>query len=182
MSRAKIYGIPSQSAISLRATAEDLLLAQKVVADLDRPKPTYRLTYTITEMDGGKRVGSQRFALIVISGGRSEFKQGSRVPLVTGSTNDGATTQNSVTYVDVGLDIEAFADGSPDGVRVRSKVVQSSVAEEKSGLGAQDPMIRQTSLDGSSILMPGKPLVLGSLDMPGSTRHMDVEVVAELVK
>jgi hypothetical protein len=43
-------------------------------------------------------------------------------------------------------------------------------------------MIRQTSLDGSSILMPGKPLVLGSLDMPGSTRHMDVEVVAELVK
>jgi hypothetical protein len=28
----------------------------------------------------------------------------------------------------------------------------------------------------------GKPLVLGSLDMPGTTRHMDVEVVGELVK
>ena len=180
--RAKIYGIPSQSAISLRANAEDMLLAQKVVADLDRPRPTYRLTYTINESDGGKRLGSQRYTLIVTSGGRSEFKQGSRVPLVTGTTNDGATTQSSVTYVDVGLDIEAFADGSPDGVRVRSKVVQSSVAEEKSGMGAQDPMIRQASLDGSSILALGKPLVLGALDMPGSTRHMDVEVVGELVK
>jgi hypothetical protein len=27
----------------------------------------------------------------------------------------------------------------------------------------------------------GKPLVLGSLDIPSSTRHMDVEVVMEQV-
>jgi type II secretory pathway component GspD/PulD (secretin) len=182
LTKARIYGVPSQSSISLRANAEDLQQAQKIVADLDRPKPTYRLTYTINESESGKRVGSQHFTLIVISGGRSEFKQGSRVPLVTGSTSDGTTTQNTVTYVDVGLDIEAFVDGSPDGVRVRSKVVQSSVSEEKSGIGMQDPMIRQTSLDGSSTLAPGKPLVLGSLDVPGSTRHIDVEVVAEQVK
>ena len=181
VSRAKIYGIPSQSAISLRASAEDMLLAQKVVADLDRPKPTYRLTYTITEMDGGKRVGSQRFMLIVLSGGRSEFKQGNRVPIITATSNDGGTAQNSVTYIDVGLNIEATVDGSPDGVRVRSKVVQSSMAEEKPG-AAQDPTIRQSSLDGSSILTLGKPLVLGALDVPGSTRHVEVEVVAELVR
>jgi hypothetical protein len=27
----------------------------------------------------------------------------------------------------------------------------------------------------------GKPLVLGSIDIPGSTRHLDVEVVMEQV-
>jgi hypothetical protein len=179
--RAKIYGTPTQSSISLRADAEDMLLAQKVVADLDRTRPTYRLTYTLNESDGGKRVGSQRYTLIVLSGGKSEFKQGNRVPVITATSNDGGTAQNSVTYIDVGLNIEATVDGSPDGVRVRSKVVQSSMAEEKPG-AAQDPTIRQSSLDGSSILTLGKPLVLGALDMPGSTRHMDVEVVAEVVK
>jgi type II secretory pathway component GspD/PulD (secretin) len=119
--------------------------------------------------------------LLVLSGGRSEFKQGNRVPIVTATTNEGGTPQNSVTYVDVGLTIESTVDGSPDGVRVRSKVAQSSVVEEKSAV-TQDPTIRQTSLDGSSLLVPGKPLVLGAIDVPGSTRHMEVEVVSELVR
>jgi type II secretory pathway component GspD/PulD (secretin) len=179
--RAKIYGTPTQSSISLRANAEDMLLAQKVVADLDRPRPIYRLTYTINESDSGKRVESQRYMLIVLSGGRSEFKQGNRVPIITSTNNDGGTLQNTVTYVDIGLNIQATVDGSPDGVRVSSKVVQSSPAEEKSG-AAQNPTIRQSSLDGTSILTPGKPLLLGALDVPGSTRHMEVELVAELVK
>jgi type II secretory pathway component GspD/PulD (secretin) len=179
--RAKIYGTPSQSSISLRGSAEDLQQAQKIVAELDRPRPTYRLTYTINESESGKRVGSQRYTLIVLSGGRSEFKQGNRVPIITATSNDGGTPQNSVTYIDVGLNIEATVDGSPDGVRVRSKVAQSSMGEEKSG-ATPDPTIRQNSLDGTSMLTPGKPLVLGALDVPGTTRHEDIEVVAELVK
>jgi hypothetical protein len=179
--RAKIYGVASQSSISLRANAEDMLLAQKMVTELDRARPTYRLTYTINESDGGKRVGSQRYTLTVVSGGRSEFKQGNRVPIVTATTNEGGAPQNTVTYIDVGLNIQVIVDGSPDGVRVSSKVAQSSLSEEKSG-AAQNPTIRQSSLDGASILTPGKPLVLGALDVQGSTRHLDVEVVAELVK
>jgi hypothetical protein len=67
-------------------------------------------------------------------------------------------------------------------VRLRTKVVQSSVAEDKSGVGNSDPVIRQTTLEGTSTLVQGKPLVLGSLDVPGSTRHQEVEVVSELVR
>ena len=59
---------------------------------------------------------------------------------------------------------------------------QSSIAEEKSGVGEQDPIVRQTVLEGSSILAPGKPLTLGSLDIPGSTRRLEVEVVLEAVR
>ncbi len=44
------------------------------------------------------------------------------------------------------------------------------------------PVIRQTTLEGTSTLVQGKPLVLGSLDVPGSTRHQEVEVVSELVR
>jgi hypothetical protein len=34
-------------------------------------------------------------------------------------------------------------------------------------------------LKGESLLAPGKPLMLGSVDIPGSTSHLDVEVVME---
>src|ERR1700678_2524513 len=55
---AKIYLVPSQNAIVMRSTPENLALAQKLISDLDRPKKVYRLTYAITEIDGGKRVGT----------------------------------------------------------------------------------------------------------------------------
>ena len=87
-----------------------------------------------------------------------------------------------MTYIDVGLNFDATLDEFANGVRLRTKVDQSSVAEERSGVGPQDPVVRQTSLEGTSFLTPGKPLVLGSLDIPGSTRHQEVEVVMEAVR
>jgi type II secretory pathway component GspD/PulD (secretin) len=181
--KAKLYLMSPQNAISIRATPEDIQLAQKLVADLDRPTKTYRLAYTITDSDSGKRIGTQRVDVIVISGGKTQVKQGSKVPIVTGTYHAGTPAQNSqVQYQDVGLNIEASVTGSANGVEVRTKIEQSSVAEERSGMGPQDPVVRQTVLEGTSTLAPGKPLLLGSLDVPGSTRHQEIEVVAELVR
>lgn len=179
----KVYFVPGQNAIVVRATPDDLALAQKLIKDLDRPKKTYRLTYTFTEMDGGKSIGTQHFAMIVVSGERTTLKQGSKVPLVTGSYDSGKSqAQTQVTYEDVGLNFDVSLDESVNGVRLRSTVEQSSVAEQVSGVGPQDPVIRQTVLRSTSFLTPGKPLILGSLDIPGSTRRLDVEVVMEAVK
>jgi len=181
--RAKIYYMASQGAISIRATPDDILLAQKILADLDRPKKVYRLTYTLTEMDNGKRTATQHFSIIVTAGERTNLKQGRRVPIVTGSTDAGASAKNSqVQYVDVGLSIEASVEGYLDGVRLRTKVEQSSLAEEKAGVGVHDPVIHQSSLEETSSLVEGKPLMLGSLDIPGSTRKQEIEVVSELVR
>lgn len=181
--KAHLYGMSSQNAISIRATPEDIQIAQKILADLDRGKKLYRLTYTINESDSGKHTGTQSFTVIVASGGKTTFKQGSRVPIVTGSYDSAASTSNTqVQYLDVGLNIEASANGYMDGLRLRSKVEQTNVADEKSGVGAQDPIVRQTVLDGTSTLVPGKPLTLGSLDVPGTTRKQEIEVVADLVK
>ena len=178
---AKLYYVPSQSAFSIRASAEEIALAQKIMADLDKTKKIYRLTYTMTEKDGGKTIGTQHFAIIVASGSRTDFKQGSRVPIsVAKNAAPGSNTE--ITYLDIGQEIEASLDGYLDGVRLRTKVIQSSIAEEKAGVGTQDPIIRQTTLEGTSTLIQGKPLVLGSLDVPGSTRHQEVEVLSELVR
>ncbi|MDR3773723.1 MAG: hypothetical protein P4L26_10275 [Terracidiphilus sp.] len=178
--RAKLFSMASQHAISMHGTSDDIALAQKIVADLDRARKTYRLTFTISESEGGKRTGSERYTLIAVSGERTVLKQGSRVPIVTGSTSTD-TPGTQVQYVDVGLNLEATVDGRGDGLRLRTKVEQSSLADEKSGMGGQDPLFRQTLLIGDATLLPGKPLVLGSLDVPGGTRKQEIEVVAELV-
>jgi len=181
--RMKVFYVSTADAVSLRGTADDMQMAQKIIAEFDKPKKNYRLNYSIAESDGGKRLGTQRFSLTVAAGGRATLKQGNRVPIVTGSTEAGSSVQNTqVQYVDVGLNIDASVDGAADGVRLHSKIEQSGAAEEKSGLGAQDPIIRQNTLDGTWILLPGKPLILGSLDVPGSTRHLEIEVVVEVVK
>jgi hypothetical protein len=55
------------------------------------------------------------------------------------------------------------------------------VSDEKSGIGMQDPVFHQTVLEGTATIVPGKPLVLGSLDIPGTNRHQQVEVTAEAI-
>jgi type II secretory pathway component GspD/PulD (secretin) len=181
--KARVYWVPSQSAVVVSTTPDQLAIAAKVIKDLDLPKKSYRLTYTFTEMDGGKIIGTQHSTMVVVSGQRTILKQGSKIPIVTGSYDSGKSeAESQVTFIDVGVSFEVLLDESLNQVRLSSKLEQSSVAEQVSGLGAKDPIIRQAVLQGTSFLTPGKPLVLGSLDMPGSTRHMDVEVVMEPVK
>jgi type II secretory pathway component GspD/PulD (secretin) len=178
----KVYFVPSQNAITLRGTSEQLVRARKLLKDLDRPKKTYRLTYTISDMEDGKRIGVQHFDLIVVAGQKALLRQGNRVPVVTGNYTKESAQESQVTYLDVGLIIDASLDESANGVRLRTKMEKSSVAEEKSGVGAADPVIRQTTVEGTANLTQGKPVRLGSVDVLGSTRRLDVEVVSEIVQ
>jgi hypothetical protein len=177
----KIYLVPSQNAIFVQGSADQIALARRLLNDLDRPRKSYRLTYTVAEVDGGKRLGVQHFNMVVVTGQRTVVKQGSKVPIATGSSGSGSDKQTQFTYLDIGINFDATLDEFVNGVRLRTKVEQSSIAEEKSGLGPEEPIIRQAFLEGTSFLTPGKPLMLGSLDIIGSTRHVDVEVVMEQV-
>jgi type II secretory pathway component GspD/PulD (secretin) len=175
---AKINSIPAQSALAICGSPAELQLAQKVLADLDRPRKTWRVTYTFFQTDNGQRAATHHVFLIVASGESSEIKQGSRIPVVTGATRSD-TPSNQVQYLDLGLSITTRLGGSADDPELRTKIEQSSLSEEKSGIGAQDPVVRQAVLEVNSNPVLGKPLVLGSLEMPGSTRHEEVEVTLE---
>ncbi|HTB98124.1 MAG TPA: hypothetical protein VK716_14020 [Terracidiphilus sp.] len=177
-----IFAETSLRAISVHGTPEDLAEAQKLIAELDKSRKVYRLTYTLVETDGDKHISTQHLSVIALCGEKTVLKQGSRVPIVTGGvSSDNNTPSSQVQYVDVGLNIEAVVEGAPDDLRLQTKIEQSALADEKSGLGAQDPVIRQTQLEGNVLLSQNKSLVVGSLDIPGTTRHEEVNVVAELI-
>ena len=180
---ARIYANPSQRAISIRASAADMQLAHTMVADLDRARKAYRLTYTLTDIDGGKRGSTQSFSLVVSSGERGTLKQGSRVPILTGSYDTASSTANTqFQYQDLGLSIQATPNAYADGLRLSSKVEQTSVSDQKSAVSPQDPVVNQTVLDSASNLALDKPQVLGSVEVPGTTHRQEVAVLAELVK
>ena len=179
------------SALALICGASNMLAqadatAEKTSAPAAETAPkTYRLTYTITHLDGAKQLGVQHFALTVNSDNRNaRIRLGSRVPIATGKTANGATAPGEVQfqYVDVGLNIDARIREFPTGILVFSKVEQSSLADEPSGVGSSDPVIREGTLENSALLTLGKPVMLGSLDTPGTSMHVDIEVVLELVK
>jgi type II secretory pathway component GspD/PulD (secretin) len=180
-SSVKIFLNPSRNDITASAPEEQLTLIGDLITRLDHPTNLYRLTYTFTESDGGKRIGLQHYSMTLVPGQRTQMKQGSRVPLITGSINDGKPSEQR-TYIDIGLNFDSQVEEYGDGVRLKSRVEQSSIAEEKSGLGAEDPIIRQTYIEGSTTLAVGKPVSLGTLDISGSTRHVEVEALIEIAK
>ncbi len=177
--RAKIYRVDSADAISIQGSVEDIAAAQKILADIDRPHKGYRLTYTINDGDSGH--AAQHLVVLVSQQSKTILKEGSRVPIVTGSYGHGTDTNTQVQYQDVGMNLEATLEGSGEGLRLRTKIEQTNVAEEKSNVGIQDPLVHQSVLQGESAVVLGKPVVLGSMELAGGKR-MEVSVVVEMVK
>jgi len=180
----KIYLIASKNALSITTYPAELDRIQAFIKTLDIPRPTYRLTFTLTDFDGDKRIGTQHFNMEVVSGQRTTFKQGSKIPVATGTMQDsknGAATQ--FTYLDVGMSFDVTLSDIAGGARLDSKIEQSSVAPEPvSILGVNEPIIRQSVIQGASFLTLGKPVILGSADIAGSTHHLDITVLMEPIR
>ena len=47
---AKVYGVPSQNAIVMRGTPDELLLAQKLIDDLDKARPEVVVDIAVLEV------------------------------------------------------------------------------------------------------------------------------------
>ena len=185
LQQAKVYFVLPQRAVSIYGTAEEIALAKKVIEEVGRPMKSYRLTYTLTETGGSQGATTRHVVMLVASGERAEVKQGRRIPVVTASNDPGGKTEASeVQYLDVGLQIRANLSGGRGHLQLHSVVKQTQTAEARPSAETQDPVIEQTSLDGTTTLTEGKPVALGSLDIPasglgGAKRHMTVEVAVE---
>ncbi|HEY5329339.1 MAG TPA: hypothetical protein VIJ79_05605 [Acidobacteriaceae bacterium] len=182
----KIFLIATKNAITVTSYPEEIDRIQALIKTLDTPRQTYRLTYTITESDAGKRIGTQHFSMNVVDGQRTTLKQGSKVPVITGSYSPGGAdsktgpgVQTQYTYLDVGENFDATLTGVANGAMLKTKVEQSSIADQKSAVNEAEPIVRQTVMDGYLFLPTGKPVILGSIDIVGSTRHIDIDVMME---
>jgi hypothetical protein len=174
------------------------LIAQDTPPAKDTPKkdvtaivkedavPTYRFAFSVYELVEGKRTNQRDYSLLVQADGRgpySKIKIGTKVPIVTGKTE--GNTQ--YTYTDVGLELECSAiETTNNKLSVRIELNFSSFAipnqnanPNSEGLG---PVFRAISQHLRSVLTPGKPQMIASLDDPNSNKRFQVEVTATKVE
>lgn len=177
-----IYLVASQNAVVVEGAPSQLAIAEKIIHDLDRPRKSYRLVYTITELDGDKTISTQHMSMVAVIGQRTSVKEGDKVPLATGTTGENNSTQTQFTYIDVGMNFDATIEEQNDGVSLKSKVEQSSVGPTNTIAGVAEPVIRQTVLEGFSLLTLNKPVMLGSIDVPTTTHRFDIAVVLQAIK
>lgn len=170
----KLILVPSQKAIVLNATPDQIELARTIISNLDLPQRAYRVIYTLIDMDGTKRIGEQSYSMVAMPEQKAEMKQGSRVPVVVADVKNPSTSQ--ITYLDVGMNFEVTLTEVNGGLSLKTKVERSSIADDHSSVGPGDPVVRQSLVEGTTILTPGKASIVGSFDIPDSTRHLDVQV------
>ena len=174
----KLYLVASQNAIVMRALPEDFDTAEHVIADLTRPRKTFRVVFTINTFDGTRKVSSEHVSVDALAGQRSVLKQGRKVPVATGSLKTGNEDSTQFQYIDVGTNLDVTLTDTGKGLLLKSKIEESSVGEEKPA-GINDPVIHQAVLESTTALMPGKSVDLGSVDLTGTTQHLTVEATAE---
>ena len=198
-----VMGLP---AVVVRGSAEQIAGADKLVADLDRPRSTagglsptsgenYRLDYTLTEMDAGKKVATHNYSVIVQRGRnyddakKTSFKVGSKMPIATGSFQPGIggvgtrpLVNTQFNYQDVGVNIDCRLYGPEDDLTLNSSVELSNVAGSVDIGGLSQPIVRQARSDSTVSLLPGKTATVAGLDSVESPRRVDVEVVATRLK
>ena len=163
----------------------ELVQAQEAAKDTScSPEKTsrlnlYRLDFSFNEIaEMEERKHSSLTDVNLIAGTPNEIKIGTRVPVSSGSTsNMGPSVQYQ--YLDVGTSLWSQLREHADELTlaVRAEVSNLDVATGDHGGAMLPPVVRQIKIDGETLLIVGKPFVIGVVDDPNSKRQFQLEVI-----
>jgi 3D (Asp-Asp-Asp) domain-containing protein len=140
-----------------------------VAAEREKPVHAYRLDFSVTEMEEGKKINSRQYSLNLNADDANEIKIGTRVPVEAG--------HEQFQYMDVGTSIWCRIGERPDGIPMSVRADISNFAIPDQGTGHESrPVVRQFKINASTLAIPGKPMVVGSVDDPNSKRQFQLEV------
>jgi hypothetical protein len=160
-------------------------------APAQRTMVPYRIDVALTEFDGPRKVNTRNYTMNVLgegAGGNERtgvVKIGNRVPIVA-SSKEGLPAP--VTYMDVGLNVTCrsvqnqAADDNTPMMWCDFEISSLVPHEENPASDAGRPVLR--SMRGSSAASTplGKPVVMTTIDDPGSTKRFQFEVTVNRSK
>jgi hypothetical protein len=140
----------------------------------------YRLDFTVNELEDGKKINSRQYSVNLNGGDHSEIKIGTRVPV--------EAKAGEIQYLDVGTSIwcrlRDYRDvtwlGDDLVLDVHSDISNFAVSDQ--GTQNMRPIIRQMKIDANTIVVVGKPMVLGIVDDPNSKRQFQLDVTVTKLK
>ena len=164
---AKIYGVASQNAIIMRATPDQLLLAQKLIDDLDKPKPEVMLDVAVLEVSRNyeRNIGIQ------LPQTASVAFQAPNANTSSSNSSSSSSTSSSSTGTSSGLTLNSLAHLNATNFAVNIGQAQANLLlTDSSTRILQNPKIRV--LDGQeATLKIGEriPIATGSYQTGAAT-------------
>jgi hypothetical protein len=157
-------------------------------AEPAKPKPvqpvqSYRLDFSFNEVGDGKILNTRHYSMNMTGGNPNEIKIGTRVPVASGSSSSTpASTQYQ--YLDIGTNIWAQLREHGDEfiLVVRGEVSNLDVETGEHTGALLPPVVRQIKINGDTLLVVGKPIVIGSVDDPNSKKQFQLEVTVTKLK
>jgi 3D (Asp-Asp-Asp) domain-containing protein len=154
--------------VGIRKASAQESSASKAAPDAEKSVNAYRLDFSVNETEDGKRINTRQYSMNLNADDANEIKIGTRVPV--------ETKQGEFTYLDVGTSIWCRVGQGANGVPISVRAEISNFAmPEQQGQQAR-PVLRQLSIKASTIMLLGKPMVVGSVDDPNSKRQFQLEV------
>jgi len=148
--------------------------APKTEQKAEKMQTAYRLDFSVNEMEDGKKINTRQYSMNSRSGDGNEIKIGTRVPV--------DSKEGQVQYLDVGTNIwcrlrdQTDVTGLSGNVllNVRAEITNFAIPEQQ---GQQvRPVLRQLKIEASTVDVPGKSVIVGSVDDPNSKRQFQLEV------
>src|SRR3954453_11398390 len=138
----------------------------------ERPLQPYRLDFTISELEAGKKINTRHCSMNLTAGSANEIKIGRRVQVATGTSQ--------FQYMDVGTNIWANLRevGSDLQLDVRSDVSNLDMSSARDHSNSSAPIVRQIQINGKTLLVTGKAIRVGTIDDPNSNHEFQLEVAA----
>jgi hypothetical protein len=155
--------------------AQEQLPAKTQAESQDKLASAYRLDFTISEMEDGKKVNSRQYSINLNAGDANEVKIGTRVPV--------EVKQGEMQYIDVGTRIWSRVKETGSGLvlEVRAEISNFALPDQASRSNSM-PLLRQMQINASTVTIPGRPTAVGSVDDPNSKRQFQLEVTATKLK
>jgi hypothetical protein len=183
MTMLKSNGFMTAVILCLLCCGASLTLAQEASSEAKPAKTkvvqAYRLDFSFNELEGEKKINTRHYSMELTSDNSNEIKIGSRVPVTTFVNNKDSGAGTQYQYIDVGTNIWAqlrpIANSDEQELVVRSEISNLDLSPQAANT-ANAPVIRQMKISGSTLLVEGKPLILGSMDDPTSKREFQLEV------
>ena len=176
-----VAGMVLAALVSLAGLERGLAQDAKPATEATEPGHAYRLDFTVSELEEGKKINTRQYSMNLNAGDQSEIKIGTRVPV--------EVKQGEIQYLDVGTSIWCRLRDRADHIAWLSDDVMLNVRSDLSNFAIPDqqgqsirPAIRQMKIDSSAIASPGKSTVIGAVDDPNSKRQFQLEVVVTKLK
>jgi hypothetical protein len=133
------------------------------------PLEAYRVDFSINELEDGKKINARQYSMDLTVSQPHSIKIGTRVPV--------ESKQGEFQYLDVGTTISGRLHAHHDQLELFVDTEMSNFAIPEQAQGHEShPLIRQLKIGGSTLVVLGKPMVIGSADDPNSKRQFQVEV------